>query len=250
MVLKYGKKPATYDRRDLRYVHYRKGPLPAHPAQFGHENLIGATAWGMLGNDSVGDCVFAGSDHETMLWTTEAGDPAAFGPDQAIADFSAVTGYIPGKPETDQGTDVRQALQYRQATGLIDAKGARHKIGAFLALEPGNIDHLLEALYLFGAVGIGLEVPQSAEDQFGAGKPWSVAHGKQNILGGHYVPLVADRGNLVVVTWGRLQQMTLQFYEKYCDEAWAILSPEMLKGGVSLEGIDLAALQTDLQEVA
>jgi len=245
-MLKLGKKPATYDRRDLQFLHYRIGPLPPRPAQFGHENLIGADAWGMLGNDAVGDCVWAGADHETMLWTAEAGNPATFTAGDAIADYAAVTGYNPDDPSTDQGTDVRQALKYRQQTGVIDAAGNRHKIGAYLALEPGNVDHLLEALYLFGAVGIGFQVPQSAMDQFNAGQPWSVVHGRQEILGGHYVPLVAERGNLVCVTWGRLQQMTVQFYEKYCDEAWAILSTEMLKGGVSPEGFDQTQLLADL----
>jgi hypothetical protein len=41
--------------------------------------------------------------------------------------------------------------------------------------------------------------------------------------------------------------MTPQFYKTYCDEAWAILSPEMLKAGKSLEGFDLASLQADLK---
>jgi hypothetical protein len=244
--LKLGKKPATYNSHDFRFMHYRRGTLPSHPPQFGHEDIFGTDAWGILGNDTAGDCVFAGADHETMLWTGEAGSPVTFEADNAISDYSAVTGYDPAKPETDRGTDVRQALQYRQLTGLIDAKGTRHKIGAYLALEPGNTDDLLEALYLFSAVGIGLEVPESAIYQFNAEQPWSVVHGRPQIVGGHYVPLVADRGNLVCVTWGRLQQMTLQFYKKYCDEAWAILSPEMLKGGLSLEGFDITQLQIDL----
>jgi hypothetical protein len=49
------------------------------------------------------------------------------------------------------------------------------------------------------------------------------------------------------VTWGRIQQMTTQFYKKYCDEAWAILSPEMLRAGKSLEGFDLKQLQDHLK---
>lgn len=49
------------------------------------------------------------------------------------------------------------------------------------------------------------------------------------------------------VTWGRLQSMTLRFYKNYCDEAYAILSPEMLIEGKSLEGFDLAQLQADLK---
>ena len=75
---KLGKKPATYDKRDLQFAHYRtKAALPPHPKQFGHENLIAANAWQMLGNgpdntvfegfQGAGDCVFAGGDHESML---------------------------------------------------------------------------------------------------------------------------------------------------------------------------------------
>lgn len=46
---------------------------------------------------------------------------------------------------------------------------------------------------------------------------------------------------------GRIQQMTVQFYKTYCEEAWAILSPEMLKSGVSIEGFNLAQLQADIK---
>ncbi|HEY6240245.1 MAG TPA: hypothetical protein VIW78_05345 [Burkholderiales bacterium] len=256
---KLGKKPATYDKRDLQFAHYRTvAALPPYPRNFGHETLIGAKSWQMLGNgpdntvsknfQGAGDCVFAGGDHETMLWTLEGGKPAKFLGKNAIADYSAVTGYNPNDPNTDDGTDVREALKYRRKTGLIDASGKRHKIGAYLALEPGNLDHLYEALYLFGVVGIGINFPNTAMDQFNAGKPWSVVAGAEND-GGHYIPLVARRTNLECVTWGRIQQVTLRFYQTYCDEAWAILSPEMIKGGKSPEGFDLDQLKADLNLV-
>ncbi len=230
--------------------------MPAHPARFGHEGFTGAKLWKMLGNgpdDSVrpgfqgaGDCVWAGADHETMMWTAEGGRaPAPFTGAQAIADYSAATGYQIGNDATDQGTDVRAAMKYRAKTGVVDALGHRHKIGAYLALEPGNLDHVKEAMWLFGAVGIGIEFPSSAMDQFDAGKTWSVVSGAQ-LDGGHYIPLVAVRSHLECVTWGQIQPMTNAFYAKYCDEAWAILDPEMLVNGKSLEGFDLAALQADL----
>ena len=250
-----GKKPATYDKRDLQFAHYRTTGLPSHPKQFGHEKLVAANAWQMLGNgpdntvstgfQGAGDCVFAGGDHETMLWSLEGDTPAKFTGANAISDYSAVTGYNPKNPNSDQGTDVRQALKYRRSTDLIDTASKRHKIGAYLALEPGNTEHLLEALYLFGIVGIGIQFPESAMDQFNSSKPWSVVAGAR-IEGGHYIPLAANRTNLECVTWGRIQQMTAQFYAKYCDEAWAILSPEMLKNGKSPEGFNLAQLQSDL----
>lgn len=262
--LRLGKSPATYDKRDLLFAQYRTAEaLPSHPKYFGHEKLFGANAWQMLGNGpdnsvssgfkGAGDCVFAGGDHETMLWTLEGGKPARFTGANAIRDYSAVTGYDPRAPlddhgdnPTDRGTNTRDGLSYRRKTGLIDATGKRHKIGAYVSLELGNIDQLLEALYLFGVVGIGIRFPNSAMDQFNAGKPWSVVPGPP-ATEGHYIPLVASRTNLECVTWGRIQQMTQQFYRTYCDEAWAILSPEMLKGGKSLEGFDLAQLQADLK---
>ena len=38
---KLGKKPATYDKRDFQFAHYRTAaPLPPHPKQFGHEKLV------------------------------------------------------------------------------------------------------------------------------------------------------------------------------------------------------------------
>src|SRR5581483_12366997 len=87
--LRLGKRPATFDHRDLLFSQYRTGePLPSHPKYFGHEKLVATKGWEMLGNgpdDTVkpgflgaGDCVFAGGDHETMLWTLEGGTPAAF----------------------------------------------------------------------------------------------------------------------------------------------------------------------------
>jgi hypothetical protein len=262
---KLGKKPATYDKRDLTFAQYRTSePLPSHPKHFGHEKLVGANAWQMLGNGpdntvvkgfkGAGDCVFAGGDHETMLWTLEGGNPAKFAGANAIQDYSAVTGYDPNAPNgpdgnpTDKGTVTRDALKYRQKTGLIDDTGKRHKIGAYVAVEPGNLDQLLEALYLFGIVGIGIKFPGSAMDQFNDGKPWSVVAGAE-IEGGHYIPLVAYRKNLECVTWGRIQQMTTQFFKTYCDEAWALLSPEMLKSGKSIDGFNLAQLQQDLKAI-
>ena len=41
--------------------------------------------------------------------------------------------------------------------------------------------------------------------------------------------------------------MTNQFNQTSYDEAWAILSPEMLKAGKSLEGFNLAQLQANLK---
>jgi hypothetical protein len=133
---------------------------------------------------------------------------------------------------------------------MLDANNNRHKIGAFLALDQTNINEVLEAAYLYSAVGIGIYVPDSAQKQFQDGQPWTVVEGA-NIEGGHYVPIMgADKDYLYIVTWGAVQKMDYNFFNTYCDEAWLILSPEFLNAqGDSPEGFDLAQLQADMNEI-
>lgn len=251
---KYGKKAATYSKKDFCFSKYADiasgNALPQAPIGYGHTSLI-QNPLGMLGNDNVGDCAIAGPAHEHMLTSAAGGKQITFTTEGVLSIYSAITGYNPNDPSTDQGSNVRDVLNYRLNTGFTDAEGNVHKIGAFIALEPGNWSQLLTALNLFEAVGIGIQVPESAQDQFANGQPWSVVPGAQ-IEGGHYIPVVARPGQSLVnvITWGALQGMTQGFYEKFCDEAWAILSPEMIGStGVSLEGFNLAQLQADLKQV-
>lgn len=260
MQLKLGKRPFVPDSQDLHFRTYlRTEQLPAAPLNFGHEYILDSGDWSMFGNgpdsevsvgfEGCGDCVFAGAAHETLLWTAESGVMAVFSGKDVVADYSAVTGYDSANPATDSGTDVRTALKYRKDVGIVDAFGERHKIDAFVSLTPGNLAELRSALWLFGAIGIGINLPQSAMDQVNSGEPWTVVPNSPS-LGGHYVPLVGQRdGMLECVTWGQLQKLSLDFYTTYCDEAWAILSTEMLSNGRSLEGFDLAQLQQDLAQL-
>lgn len=245
MRLKLGKTDAR-PPRGLRYADvFNTEALPTPPATFGHPSLMPDGVFYMLGNDSVGDCVFAGAAHETMLWTLAGKRPRAhFTTKDVLSDYSAVTGYD-GTDASDQGTDMQVAAAYRQKTGIIDASGARHKIQGFASLKAGNLLQLSQASYLFGAAGVGVQMPSSAEDQFNAGKPWSVVAG-DTIEGGHYIPLVGKNsaGNYLFVTWGRLQAATPQWLSTYMDEGLCYFSPEMLNAkGISPEAYDAATLQ-------
>jgi hypothetical protein len=257
--LKWGKAPASYDKRDLKFRDFLVPErLPTPPSRFGFGTTL--ADWGMLGNGpdptvqpgfaGAGDCVFAGADHETMLWNAEAGHPVTFEGANAIADYSAVTGYIVGDESTDNGTQVRTALGYRRATGVVDLAGVRHTIGAYVSLEPGNWEELMQAAYVLLVVGIGIEFPGSAMDQFDAGQIWSVVPGA-SIEGGHYVPVTGRRApdDIGVITWGRRQGMTRSFYTTYCDEAWGIVSLEELREGKNVRGLDYAALNAALQQL-
>lgn len=252
-----GKLPARPDAYKFKLVNFLKdgaATLPPAPAVFGHDNAI--KLWGMLGNDQYGDCVFAGAGHETMLWNQTAGKTVPFTTKATLSDYSAVTGFDPSDPNSDQGTDMEEAAKYRRKTGVIDGNGKRHTVDAYLEL-PGvsargaNSASMLTALasvaYVFGAVGVGIEFPGSAMDQFNAGQPWDVVKGS-SIEGGHYVPLIGRKanGNFEVVTWGQVQEVTPAFLLKYVDEAVVYVSLEALQNGKTIDGFDVAALQSAL----
>jgi hypothetical protein len=249
---KLGKTPARPGAVKLKLAKYLdKQKLPTPPKVFGHQGLIGSS-WSMLGNDNYGDCVWAGAAHETMLWNKEAGRTVTFDDQHVLKDYSTVTGFDPKDPNSDKGTDMQVAASYRRKTGVLDAHGKRHKVIAYLALPTGNPDQLALAIYLFGAAGIGIKFPNTAMDQFNAGKPWDVAKNAK-IEGGHYIPGVGRdaKGNFVIVTWGKIQLMTPRFYQKYCDEVVAYVSEEALtSSGKTLDGFDLAELQKDLNALA
>jgi len=243
--MKLGKLPARKDAVTLKLANYATA-LPTPPKKYGHQALI--IDWGMLGNDQYGDCVWAGAGHETMLWNKEASKDILFTAADALADYSAVTGFNPNDPNSDQGTDMSQAASYRFHTGVVDKNGNRHKVGAYLAITPGNRDEVKQAIYLFSDVGVGFEFPSLAMNQFNRGQTWHLPAG--TLTGeGHYVPAIGyDSRYLYVVTWGRVQKMSWGFFSKYCDEALVYLSEEFLTQGKSPEGFDLLALTSDLKQ--
>ena len=69
------------------------------------------------------------------------------------------------------------------------------------------------------------------------------------------VPLQTQAGvpvppTLTCITWGGLKKMTWAWFEKYCSEAYALVSKDWLNAsGVSPSGFDLAALESDLKLV-
>ena len=254
MKYKLGKRPARFNAVKFKFsTFFTAAKLPTPPTEFGHYKLM-KDPWDILGNDEFGDCVWAGAAHEQMLWSLEGGTPRQhFATHNVLSDYAAATGFDPTKPDTDQGSDVQAAAAYRQKVGIVDMQGVRHKIKAYVAITPGNLSQLALATWLFGAVGIGVNLPAVADQQFDAGMPWDVDL-SSNTIGGHYVPCVgrdAD-GNFVVITWGKLQRVTPTFLHTYMDEAVAYLSQDILNKSTHLspENFNEALLDQYLSEVA
>jgi hypothetical protein len=246
-MVKLGKLPAR-DAISFKFANFfDASKLPTPPAVFGHYESVGD--FHGLGNDLYSNCVFAGAAHEHMIWSLEGGIPRdRFTTEDTLLDYAAVTGFDPTKPDTDQGTDMKAAADYRRKTGVRDATATRHRIDSYVALGVGNIDELALAIWLTGAAGVGLQFPSSAVSQFENGQPWDVPSNIQ-IAGGHYVPGVGRNaaGNILVVTWGKLQEMTPAFYQRFNDESVCYLDLEILNAkNLSPEGFDADGLRKQL----
>jgi hypothetical protein len=244
MNYKLGKQPATYDRRTLKFAKYvDRSLLPDIPDVIGHDKLFDDNSgWGMLANDRYGCCVISSMMHQTMLWNKAAKNKEVQFTDELCID----TYHKVNNSTEDNGTNMLTALKYRNKHGIVDSDGNIYKIGAFAYLNTHNIDEIKAAVYLFGLVDIGFYVPDYCMDQFAGGRPWVVTGEGEN-QGGHCVPIVGFDKMFNTVTWGREQKMDIEFFAKYADEAYAIISEDYLNGNKETpEGFDLETLKQDL----
>jgi hypothetical protein len=251
MKLKLGKATARHDPRTLLMASYVTPSLPTPPPSFDLTSKV--SKWGMMDNDQIGDCTCAAAGHLIMEWTANAAKKMATPSDkQIVAAYSAVTGYNPTTGANDNGANEIDVLNYWRQSGI-----AGHKIGAYVALEPSNHNHIMDSVYVFGGCYIGMQLPISAQAQVQNHQPWSVppggptGDGKPGSWGGHAIPVVAyDGRGVTVVTWGALQTMTWSFWETYCDEAYAILSSDYMVGKTKTpQGFGMQELQADLADL-
>ena len=242
MLYKLGKLPARLNSISMKFATYfDAAKLPVPPPVLGHE-LIGRD-WEMLGNDKHSDCLYAGAAHETMIFGHMGSRAQAvnFNTVDVLADYAVLS-------PNDDGADMAAVAEYRRTVGILDAAGVRHKVDAYVALPPGDPDTLALAIYLTGAVGVGLQIPDNADNLFGAHLPWAITPGT-NIEGGHYVPAMLrnSKGLIGVVTWGGIQGMYDDFYDKYCDEAVMYISLEILEArGLSPDGFGIDEIRRDI----
>lgn len=238
-----GKHPPKHDTRTLPLWNYlRPSQLPVAPSSVDFWSKV--SNWPMLGNDHLGDCTVAAAAHMVQQWTSYAGASITPSDAEVVAAYSAVSGYDPATGENDNGAAMLDVLNYWRKQGV-----GQHRILGYTALTSARPASVREAIYLFGSLYAGFNLPASARTQ----PVWDVGGSgdtEAGSWGGHAVPLVGyDPQGLVAVTWGGLKRLTWAFLGAYCDEAFAVLSTEFINQATHLnpDNFDLISLQRDLR---
>jgi len=234
--LKYGKNPARKLFGVAEMEAYHSGRLPAPPATLMYANTIPQTGWGMMDNDRLGCCTISGVGHLIMAYNAETGKSDHVPTDPEVSDtyFSLTGGADSGLVEAD-------VMQKWATDGLFGSK-----ILAYNQLQT-NLLALHTGIYSYGALYLGIEVPESMQTDFADGTP-IVYHPGSPIEGGHCVIAVGyDQHYLDIVTWGKRVRMSYPFLAHYLTEAWVTIPDAFAaEGHGPIPSIDVNTLRQDL----
>jgi len=241
---KLGRKAIKTDTRTLMLGNYLTPALP--PPPLAADWTKGIASWGMMMNDTLGDCTIAGVGHAVQVWTANTGGIATV-PDPTIESYyEKWDGYVAGNPNTDSGGVELDVLTDWRQQGF-----AGHALIGFADPQPASLVQIQQSIALFGGVYIGLSLPITAQTQ----DVWDVvpkggAKAKPGSWGGHcvFVPRY-DQNGFTCITWGQLKTMTVAFWKKYCDEAHTLLSQDWFTAMGSPNGFNLDQLQADLNAI-
>lgn len=224
--------------------------LPTPPPAVDYTSKLPASL-GMYHNDSLGDCTCAAVYHAFQVWSANAQGSIDTEPDDdAELLYEQACGYVPGQPNTDQGGDEQSVLTYVMLSGAPVGRGgaSRHRIAAFVEIDPRNFDDVKLAIADGGLVYIGFEVPNYLPE--GAGSTWDVEPGANyQIEGGHAVIAAGyDANGLDIISWGAKYRMTWAFWSEFVDEAYLLADQSWIEAtGKSPAGLSLTDLETQMQ---
>lgn len=240
--VKLGRKPPTVEiRKALHLSAYLDLAAITLPETVDYHTKSSASLSRMYLNDQYGDCVIAGKYHTVGVWSGNDGPATVVGTDaEVLASYHAICG------AGDNGCVITEVLDAMKSGGL-PFNGVRHGIDGYVAVDWTNREMVKAALYLFGNITLGINLPSA----WTSASTWDVT--TSGIVGGHDVAAVGYRFDGVVISsWGKLFVITWAAFtsRKWLEEAWVLLGPDWYGSDkVSPSGVNVAALQADLAAI-
>lgn len=227
----------------LLFAKYLTPELPPPPTKVYWEYKIPEAAWGMFGNDTIGDCTCASIAHMIMMVTAHTGKLFIPEKKEIIKMYSEVSGYDPMTGRNDNGSDLPTVLNYWRDRGI-----SGHKILQWGDISVNDVNAQKQAIHIFGATDDAVQLPDSAMRQIHDEEPWDIEH-KYRIIGGHSIPRFGyGSQGCTCVTWGKLQQGSWDWWIRFLMECCAVVTEDWIKAdGLTPSGFNKDALIKDLK---
>ena len=247
MPFKLGKRAPRQHRNTLSlHNFFWSDPLPQAATKVWREYKTPAEAKLLFDNDKYGDCVFAMMANKIIHDTVHTGSIVIPTLDQVLEAYSAVTGFDRKTGLNDNGTVMTEAFEYWRTVGI-----AGHKILAWVQIDHRNLEHRALGCQWFGATMIGVQLPNSAMEQFDAGKSFRLTWANRGMAGGHAMlkPGYGREGENYV-TWAKWdQKAAASWAHHYVDEEYVVISETWLdeNTGKTPGGLDINALWQNIK---
>ncbi len=249
--MKFGRKPKIDDERTFLLSKYVNEDFPKVPKQYNWGKKIKPNNWGDMGNLKINDCTCAVAGHLIMTWSSNTGRLIRPKEKSIIDAYSDITNYNPKTSENDEGVESLKVLKHWRKNNI-----AGQKIIAFAKLEDKNRQQLMNTIYLFGGCFVGLNLPKTAERQYNTTGKWTMPRKgtkkdtKRGTWFSHAVLITGYKGEeLKIITWGKEMVMTMDFWESYSEESYAVFSEAFIKYDKTPTGIDVDILIDDIEKM-
>jgi hypothetical protein len=249
-MLKLGKKPPKWHPKTLLMSKYEQkdGVLLPPAEKIYLEYKIPNDMFGMYGNDELSDCLAAYAAHHLMVITSHVGNIVI--PEMADVEkfYSAFSGYVPGDPSTDNGGYFTDMYNIWQTQGL-----GGFKIDAWAKIDTKDQVKRAQAIRLFLGCGVGVQLPQSAMDQFQAKQNWEYV-ATSPVVGGHAI-LEDGKGSEGhnFGTWGKGDQKASNAWDlNYTDEVYVPITKALISAAndIAPKSLDYDTLLADVNALA
>ena len=199
--------------------------------------------FGMMMNDSIGDCTCAGAGHAIQTLSNAANPPMlTISDEDVVAAYSAITGYDPKDQNTDQGACLVDVLNYWMKNGI-----GGHKIAGFVTV---SAQHIRAACEFFGGTysGVGLPITAQSQDVWDVPAAGLSGEGAPYSWGGHCIWIPAYDA---CITWAQRKRFTPAFEAAYVDEHHAVVTTDFINKATaaSPDGLKFQQLQDDIQQL-
>jgi hypothetical protein len=248
--VKAGKLPYVHDPRTFHLSQYlSQEPVVKIPQEYNWGRIIHPGTWSSFGNLKMNNCTCAAAGHLIMSWTGNIGRLHKPTTKAIVKAYTDITGFNAETDGIGEPVEAIKTLKYWRKYGIDE-----RKITAFAKLDFRNHQQLKQTIYLYGGCYIGLNLPKSAEEQYNKSKKWTVPRSGTNGDGepgswlGHALTITGySKNELTAITWGKEITMSLDFWETYVDESYAIFSEDFVRDNRTPTKISVDILRNDIE---